>query len=242
MEAMNLLGQTFGQLTVVERAGSRNGFALWWCRCSCGKECEKKSIALLGKTKSCGCLRLKAISEKVKAKLLGRRFGRLLVTTEQPSLPSRHGAKAQWLCRCDCGIEKVVPADHLTRGVTQSCGCLGRERRIERNTKHGQATRKNKTPEWVMWQAAKRRAKTHNAPFTISLNDIHIPESCPIFGIPLEAGKVNFQDNSPSLDRKNPKLGYVPFNIWVISWKANRIKSNATLEELKTIVAALEKQ
>jgi hypothetical protein len=39
-------------------------------------------------------------------------------------------------------------------------------------------------------------------------------------------------DNSPSLDRYVPSLGYARGNRWVISSKANTMKSNATLEEM----------
>lgn len=42
----------------------------------------------------------------------------------------------RWLCKCDCGGEKVVPSNSLRRSATQSCGCLGREaarRRLKRD-------------------------------------------------------------------------------------------------------------
>jgi hypothetical protein len=48
------------------------------------------------------------------------------------------------------------------------------------------------------------------------------------------------EPNSPSLDRIDNTKGYVPGNVWVISWRANDLKRNATLEELKLLVAALE--
>lgn len=43
----------------------------------------------------------------------------------------------QVFCRCACGAEKLVPVTDLRRGKTKSCGCLRRERCIERSTKHG---------------------------------------------------------------------------------------------------------
>ena len=45
------------------------------------------------------------------------------------------------------------------------------------------------------------------------------------------------QDNSPTLDRIVPELGYVPGNVAVISWKANRLKGNNTDPELFEKVA-----
>lgn len=44
----------------------------------------------------------------------------------------------------------------------------------------------------------------------------------------------------PSLDKIIPKLGYVKGNVWVVSNKANRIKSNATIEELELLVKNLK--
>jgi hypothetical protein len=52
------------------------------------------------------------------------RFGRLVVTERAAS--SRQG-KAKWKCRCDCGKDKIILADSLKSGRTQSCGCLHRE-------------------------------------------------------------------------------------------------------------------
>lgn len=47
-------------------------------------------------------------------------------------------------------------------------------------------------------------------------------------------------DGSPTIDRIINDLGYVKGNVIVISWRANRIKSDATLAELKAIVAFYE--
>ena len=55
--------------------------------------------------------------------LTGEQFGRLTVL-------SRAGTKykgAAWLCRCDCGLEKVIPGVSLRLNRTQSCGCLQAE-------------------------------------------------------------------------------------------------------------------
>ena len=60
-----------------------------------------------------------------KIDLTGQRFGRLLVIRESGRTKCRH---ALWLCRCDCGVEVVVRSGYLRSGLTQSCGCLQRER------------------------------------------------------------------------------------------------------------------
>lgn len=55
-----------------------------------------------------------------KVDLLGRTFGRLVVIGAAPNVDGR----AQWQCRCSCGVEKVLPAARLVRGGCKSCGCL----------------------------------------------------------------------------------------------------------------------
>lgn len=62
-----LVGKEFGQLTVVEYAGKRGGMHRWKCRCSCGTETTVGQTLLeSGKTRSCGCLKARTITENLK--------------------------------------------------------------------------------------------------------------------------------------------------------------------------------
>ncbi len=72
-------------------------------------------------------------------------------------------------------------------------------------------------------------------PFAISERDIFIPHSCPVLDIPILVGQSKASDHSPSLDRIMPAMGYVPGNIEVISMRANRIKNDATPDELRRV-------
>lgn len=58
-----------------------------------------------------------------------------------------------------------------------------------------------------------------------------MPEICPVLGIPIRYGSGNM-DHTPTLDRINPKLGYVPGNVIIVSMRANRIRNDATVDEL----------
>jgi hypothetical protein len=91
-------------------------------------------------------------------------------------------------------------------------------------------------------RSAKRRALSQGIPFDIDYTDISIPEYCPLLGIKLNkhVGEGKLHDDSPSLDKIIPKLGYIRGNVWVISSKANRIKSNVTIEELELLVKNLK--
>jgi AP2 domain. len=64
-----------------------------------------------------------------KKDLLGQRFGRLTVIDCAPSVKTSGGnSRTMWLCRCDCGNEKVVATGDLLSGDTTSCGCYNLEK------------------------------------------------------------------------------------------------------------------
>jgi hypothetical protein len=99
------------------------------------------------------------------------------------------------------------------------------------------------TPEirWkkLMINRAKLSAERKGIPFNLELSDITLPERCPILGLKLRLGGPR-GDNSPSLDRLIPTEGYTKRNTWVISMRANRIKSDGTPWEFKRIAEAVE--
>ena len=72
-------------------------------------------------------------------------------------------------------------------------------------------------------------------------SDVIIPDICPMLGIKLFTGNGVLGDNSPTLDRIDSTLGYTKDNIQVISYRANRIKNDATVEELEKIVEYMKK-
>jgi len=159
-----------------------------------------------------------------------------------------------WLCVCDCGTTKVINGDNLgaTNG-TKSCGCtraisnLGKTRSEEAkrkmslsHTTHG----KSKTLEFVLFNSARWRAKRKGIPFELTMDDILIPSKCPVLDIPLvkAMGLRGGKENSPTVDRIRNEGGYTKDNFWIISKKANTMKSNASLEELKLLIGALERK
>lgn len=91
-------------------------------------------------------------------------------------------------------------------------------------------------PEKQLWTSAKCRAKRYSVAFSINQEDIHIPEFCPALGMKLARGLGRLCDASPSLDRLTPARGYVLGNIAVISYKANRMKSNGSRDELRGLL------
>lgn len=94
-------------------------------------------------------------------------------------------------------------------------------------------------PEVFMLTNARTRAKKRCEPCTITLSDIAIPQACPILGMPLAVNTGVLGPDSPSLDRRDPALGYVPGNVWVISHRANSMKNDASPAELVLFANAI---
>jgi hypothetical protein len=81
--------------------------------------------------------------------LTGRRFSRLVAVKFHGNTPS--GAK--WECLCDCGNRKIVTRYQLRSGGTKSCGCLNRDKIVQRNFKHGLTN----APEYPVWANMRQR-------------------------------------------------------------------------------------
>lgn len=90
-----------------------------------------------------------------------------------------------------------------------------------------------------LFRAAKKRfkAKAKNAgvKFQIEFKDIEWPTHCPMLGMELDYHATKAQENSPSFDCLDPTKGYVKGNVFIISWRANRIKNDGTAEEHRLI-------
>lgn len=99
-------------------------------------------------------------------------------------------------------------------------------------------------PERYLLRKAVNNAQRMGRECTINLEDITIPEVCPVLGIPIYKTQVGSKntcnDNSPSLDRFDSSKGYTKDNINIMSWKANRLKGSANLEDLRKIVEWME--
>lgn len=73
--------------------------------------------------------------------LTGKRFGRWVVIGLSPKRDKYR--RTYWICRCDCGVEKVVLGVHLKRGGSKSCGCYCREKTSKTNKIEFGRERKN---------------------------------------------------------------------------------------------------
>lgn len=98
----------------------------------------------------------------------------------------------------------------------------------------------------IMFLNARYRARKYGVPYTLTIDDLpEIPEYCPAIGIKIRhtiGRRVGISDQSPSLDRIDPLKGYVKDNLSIISVKANRIKNNATADELRRIALYVDRE
>ena len=174
-----------------------------------------------------------------KKTLVGNTYGRLTILREYQS-PCKKYVLCETSCSCGCGTTKTRRHD-IASGKIQSCGCLRKEKVNAKNRERYDPNAISKTTEYKMLARAKSRAKKNNLAFNIELDDIVIPERCPLLGIKIESTEVRNSPNNPSLDKIIPEKGYIKGNVWVISNRANTLKNDATLTELKTLVENLEK-
>lgn len=127
---INEIGNTYGYLTVIDSAPSKNNRAMWKCKCKCGNECIVSGKELRnGHTKSCGCLKIEKTIQRNMQRggddLTDQRFGKLTVLKFDSWLDRGNGHRDRmWLCKCDCGNECIVNHRYLRNGDTESCGCL----------------------------------------------------------------------------------------------------------------------
>lgn len=92
----------------------------------------------------------------------GKKFNRLTII-EFSHYSIANSPKAHWKCICDCGNHIVVDINSVKYGNTKSCGCLNIEKYSKIHTKHGHASKKNKTTEYTCWQGIIQRCTNPKA-------------------------------------------------------------------------------
>jgi hypothetical protein len=91
---------------------------------------------------------------------------------------------------------------------------------------------RNNNKESNILAVARQRSKKYTFDFNITIDDIVIPTTCSILGIPLFWSKRKVTSNTPSIDRIDSSKGYVKGNIQIISKLANSMKQDASLDQL----------
>lgn len=96
-----------------------------------------------------------------KIKIIGHRFGRMVVSSEAAGRRDAAGALRRYFnLRCDCGGHACVKGNDLRSGLTRSCGCLQAESRVYSNLRHGES---RKSREYGIWTGMLSRCRNPNA-------------------------------------------------------------------------------
>lgn len=149
----------------------------------------------------------------------------------------------QGMTYADIGAKYGVSRQRIKQ-IAAAQGVNSKEARAQRQavalaefheTRH---TRRRKTRAYAIYARLKHRAANSGLEFDLTPDDFEsLPTHCPVLGIPLnyDAGHSGPADNRLSVDRIDPAKGYTRGNIVLVSMRANRIKNDATPEELQKI-------
>ena len=146
---------------------------------------------------------------------------------------NKAGASKKYCCGCKVPLlcsrwGNWAPADRRQgRYLCRGCGYKQRTKTVT-----GRLSR--------ALQRARSRARSRGLLGTVTLRDLlPLPTVCPLLGIPLHYGP-DCVPGKATFDRIDANRGYVPGNVWIVSARANTIKSDASLAELKKLTANLE--
>src|SRR3990167_11506646 len=153
--------------------------------------------------------------------LSNQKFGKLTVVKLNSS-----GGKNQhnkWLCKCDCGNEKIVRSNSLTGGKTKSCGCLQiehmiRVNKLALNTTHGQSHSRI----YKIWKKMRQRCGNQNHPdyYLYGKNGVKVCKRWNKFEnfqedllMKYNQHSKKYGEKNTTIDRINPFGDYKPSNI-----------------------------
>ena len=161
--------------------------------------------------------------------LKGKKFGKLEV---KEFVGSKNGYR-YWLCECECGTQKEIRRDHLTKNITKSCGCSWRLSRKEHNNWQGY-----EDISLDFFNTIKRNAIKRNIEFNITIEYlwglfIEQNKKCKLSGLNLEFSEIrkNKTKQTASIDRINSDIGYVEGNIQWVHKQINIMKNKLSDEK-----------
>lgn len=152
-----------------------------------------------------------------------KRFGRL-VALERDKTSKR----TKWLCKCDCGNEKLIQLTHLQSGATTSCGCYQKEIANKSNSKHN----KTHTSLHNRWKSMRQRCLNPNNKSykNYGARGISICEEWSDFNNFYNWALNSGYEENLELDRIDNNKGYTPQNChWVTSLENNHNRRNTSL-------------
>ena len=187
----DLRGMKFGRLSILGEPEKRNGIDYWLCLCECGQRKWISKYHLLdGSIKSCGCFRSETTRSTRFNDLTGQRFGRLVVDHQVDNI----GKRVAYLCKCDCGREKIFVAERLKDLF--SCGCSGKRdfEVIKRKNGHHSTA---ESCAYILYKDYQHNAELRGKSFSLDFEKFKIITSSPCM----------YCGSEPSMVKKGTKNG-----------------------------------
>ena len=226
MRLIDMTGNRYGKLTVIKRdTGNDNPNVHWLCKCDCGNiKSINGSNLRHGRIKSCGC-----IYHPYKDNMIGNRFGQFIVLSEHGKAKDGH---TQYLCRCECGTEKIIAGNLLVTGKTKSCGC----------------SRRTGSVKHMIYHAVQRHTENRNLCFELTEQQVMDIVFCNCFYCGCEGSNTirNTYEEIKwnGLDRIDSSKGYTIDNVVPCCKYCNQAKNNLTQDEfydwIKRVVKHLQ--
>ena len=160
--------------------------------------------------------------------LTGKKLGRLIVIRRE--YPNKNG-HPRWLCKCDCGKDKIAGGKSLKQGSTRSCGCLRKDRlrldsglanmrRRMRSYKYNATKQRN-----LEWNLTEEQFEN------ITQKDCYYCGAKPnnVAKNPIYFGTYTYN----GIDRVDNNKGYTIDNVVPCCYICNQAKHNLTLQDFQ---------
>jgi len=170
--------------------------------------------------------------------ITGQKFGRLTVIKRVNSVND----STMYLCKCECGKEKIINGAHLRRGKTKSCGCLHKEADENRKLSTGLASMR------ALIRRYKNSAKRREIEYKLTEKQFRkiTQQNCYYCGAKPNNISINDRCNGVyiynGIDRINSKKGYTLNNVVPCCRVCNRAKSDLNLQEFKDWIEKVYKK
>ena len=232
-------GKQYGRLIVLfpVRANKR-GEIRWCCQCKCGnKTVIPGSYLRTENTRSCGCLEKENLDRIHESRIIdetGKKYGRWTVI--ERGFDDRHGAF--WLCKCECGEERIVLGTSLRNGESRSCGCLSADMASERAwLPFGESSKRK------LFSVYKSSARHRGLKWNLTKDEfLRITQQpCHYCGVEpkqicLATETANGEYIYNGIDRKDSSIGYIPSNVVPCCKACNYAKNKLSYDEFLDLI------
>jgi len=173
-----------------------------------------------------------------KKRLIGKKFGKLKVIDFGGY---SKGNKTRWLCKCECGNQKIVRNDCLQKLTTKSCGCINKQ--IGSNNRSYKGYKELSS---CFFNSIKNGAIRRNLEFSITIEDmwnlfLKQNKKCIYSGWDLLLPSSKKLEKTASLDRIDSTKGYIIDNIQWVHKDINVMKMNYSHKYFMQMIQAIAK-